>query len=500
MSKWLKNAIFYEIYPTSFMDSDGDGIGDLRGIAAKLDYVASLGCNAIWLNPFYKSPFKDGGYDVSDFFDVDPRFGTLDDFKNLLAEAHRKGIKIIVDLVAGHASEQNPEFLRSAEPERNECSDLFIWNSCVWDLEQPYRLISGRYDRNACYMVNFFSTQPAFNYGFNEITHPKWQMSYQDPRTFAAREYLKKIMFFWLDLGVDGFRVDMADSLVKNDDDKKATMEIWKEISLEVKKAYPESVLVSEWSNPSRSLSCGFDCDFVLDHWDNFFHLLVRSTPESRGVSLLNGGDQPKAYDDLVRRIEEAGKAGGYLGLISGNHDTPRISSFLDETRLRLYYLMMFTLPGVPFLYYGDEIEMKHQNLASKDGGYQRTGDRTPMQWDRSANCGFSETKGELYLPQLNVKTDVASSEADPSSLLNWLKKLIAFRKAEKALTDKAFAMNEPEKGLIVYDRGNLRVLINLGDCPVEIEGKVRFRTETGEAQKNKLYPYQGVVVEKEEK
>lgn len=147
MSKWLKNAIFYEIYPTSFMDSDGDGIGDLRGIAAKLDYVASLGCNAIWLNPFYKSPFKDGGYDVSDFFDVDPRFGTLDDFKNLLAEAHRKGIKIIVDLVAGHASEQNSEFLRSAEPERNECSDLFIWNSCVWDLEQPYRLISGRYDR-----------------------------------------------------------------------------------------------------------------------------------------------------------------------------------------------------------------------------------------------------------------------------------------------------------------------------------------------------------------
>ena len=122
------------------------------------------------------------------------------------------------------------------------------------------------------------------------------------------------------------------------------------------------------------------------------------------------------------------------------------------------------------------------------------------MQWDRSANCGFSETKGELYLPQLNVETDVASSEADPSSLLNWLKKLIAFRKAEKALTDGAFAMKEPEKGLMVYDRGNLRVLINLGDRPVEIKGKVRFRTETGEAQKNKLYPYQGVVVEKEEK
>ena len=224
MNSWLKNAVFYEIYPTSYKDSNSDGIGDLKGITSKLEYVSDMGFNAIWLNPFYKSPFKDGGYDVSDFFAVDPIFGTMEDFKELLNKAHELGIRIIVDLVAGHVSEQNEMFQMSARSERNEYSDMFIWNNSVWDLEQPYRLISGRYDRNGCYMVNFFSTQPALNFGFNEITHPKWQMSYKDERTFKARNFLKEVMKFWLSMGVDGFRVDMADSLVKNDHQKLATM------------------------------------------------------------------------------------------------------------------------------------------------------------------------------------------------------------------------------------------------------------------------------------
>ena len=147
MNKFSKE-IFYEIYPTSFYDSNNDGVGDLNGIKEKLPYLKEFGITGIWLNPMYLSPFKDGGYDVKDFYAIDPRFGTMEDFKALLDAAHKMGIKIILDLVIGHASEENKDFLRSAEPVRNEYSDLFIWNDSVWKLENGYRLIAGRHQRN----------------------------------------------------------------------------------------------------------------------------------------------------------------------------------------------------------------------------------------------------------------------------------------------------------------------------------------------------------------
>lgn len=464
MNNWIKEAIFYEIYPTSFYDSNNDGIGDLQGITAKLEYVRDLGFNAIWLNPFYKSPFMDGGYDVSDFFSVDPRFGTLEDVKELLNKAHSLGIHVIVDLVAGHVSEQNKMFKMSAMSERNEYSDMFIWNNSVWDLEQPYRLISGRYDRNGCYMVNFFSTQPALNFGFNEITHPKWQMSYKDERTFKARNFIKDVMKFWLSVGADGFRVDMADSLVKNDHQKIATMEIWEDIIADVKKEYPDMVLVSEWCNPNQALKCGFDCDFVLDHNDNFCHYLGRATENTIGLSVLNGGDQKAFKEDLIYRIESAKKNQGLLGLISGNHDCPRIATHLDQNKLRLFYMIHFTLPGVPFLYYGDEIGMKHHDLPSKDGGYQRTGDRRPMKWDNSKNNGFSTFNGDLYLPIDNDECNVEDQKNNPNSIFNFIKKLIKMRKKHPEFTSQEFNMFNIDDKIISYSRGEIKVVINLSD------------------------------------
>ena len=470
MEKWIKKAIFYEIYPTSFKDSNNDGIGDLNGITSKLDYIDSMGFNALWINPFFKSPFKDGGYDVSDFFAVDPRFGNLDDFKELLKKAHEKNIRVIIDLIPGHASEQNKIFLESAKPQHNEYSDLFIWNSCVWNLEQPYRLISGRYDRNACYMVNFFSTQPAFNFGFNKVKYPEWQMSYKDERTFQAREYMKKILRFWLDLGVDGFRVDMADSLVKEDDEKTATMEVWEYIFKDIKKEYPEACFVSEWCQPERALKCGFDVDFVLDHHDNFCHFLARSSENTIGPCVLNGGEQESFKKDVASRYETALNNHGLLGLISGNHDCPRVATLLDENKAKLFYMIHFTLPGVPFVYYGDEIGMKHRNLDSKDGGYQRTGDRTPMQWDNSKNRGFSSTDQELYLPVDDEPCNVEDSLNDPDSLLNFIKDMIKLRKTNNEIVDGGFEFIELEKNIISYKRDNLKVLINLSGKPYEIK------------------------------
>lgn len=464
MTKWIKDSIFYEIYPTSFKDSNGDGIGDLNGITSKLDYVNDLGFNAIWINPFYKSPFKDGGYDVSDFFSIDSKFGTLNDFQNLLNKAHSLGMHVIIDLVPGHASEENPIFLESANGIRNENYDLFIWNSCVWDLEQPYRLIAGRHDRNGCYLVNFFSTQPAFNFGFNNITHPNWQMSYKDQRTKKAREYIKSIIRYWLKIGVDGFRVDMADSLVKNDDDKTATMEIWKEIHEEIfVNEYPNAVLVSEWSHPDRALACGFDVDFVLEHSDNFYHYLVRSNENNEGTCVLKKGDQSFFKKDLLERITSSFKYNGHLGIISGNHDTCRISTFLNDDQLKLFYILQFTLPGIPFVYYGDEIGMKHRDIPSKDGGYQRTGDRTPMQWDNTKNRGFSSTDGELYLPLIDEICNVEDCLKDKKSITNFIKNLIKIRKSNHEFVSKDFAMKNVE-GIIEYSRKNIKIVINLSN------------------------------------
>ena len=496
MNSWLKNAVFYEIYPTSFKDSNSDGIGDFKGITSKLEYVRDMGFNAIWLNPFYKSPFKDGGYDVSDFFAVDPIFGTMDDFKELLNKAHELGIRIIVDLVAGHVSEQNEMFQMSAKAERNEYSDMFIWNNSVWDLEQPYRLISGRYDRNGCYMVNFFSTQPALNFGFNEITHPKWQMSYKDERTFKARNFLKDVMKFWLSLGADGFRVDMADSLVKNDHQKLATMEIWEDIIQDVKKEYPEMVLVSEWCNPDQALKCGFDCDFVLDHWDNFCHYLGRATEQTIGLSVLNGARQDAFKSDLYNRIEAAKRNNGLLGIITGNHDCPRIATHLDDNKLKLFYMIHFTLPGVPYVYYGDEIGMKHIDLPSKHGGYQRTGERTPMKWDNSKNKGFSNYEGELYLPLDGDESNVEDQQKDPNSILNFIKKMILIRKENEAFTSDNFNMYHIDDYIISYQRENIKIIINLSQKELKIDDlneTIMVSNEEG-LNGNILLPNTGII------
>ena len=470
MKNWIQDALFYEIYPISFKDSNGDGEGDLNGITSKLEYVKDLGFNAIWLNPFYKSTFKDGGYDVTDFFSVHPRFGTMEDFKNLLAKAHELDIKIIVDLIPGHTSEEHPLFLESAKADRNEYSDMFIWNANIWDYERPYILISGRHPRNGSFMVNYFSHQPALNYGFNRITHPNWQLHYTDPRTFKSRQLMKDIMKFWLNVGVDGFRVDMADSLVKNDEEKTATIEVWQDIIGDVKNEYPDVVLVSEWAYPEKALKAGFTSDFVLDHRDNFTHYLGRSTMQTEGLSVLDGGDQKRFINNVMDWVNQAKAHNGYISMISGNHDCPRIATMNEGEKLRVFYMMMYTLPGVPFLYYGDEIGMKHRNLNSKDGGYQRTGDRTPMQWDNSKNRGFSTTDGELYLPVDDEECNVEEQTKDPNSLLNYIKGITRMRKSFKSLANNNIRFEDRDDKVIVYERDEIYVIVNLSehDLPVD--------------------------------
>ncbi len=471
MPAWLKDSVFYEIYPQSFFDSNGDGIGDINGIYEKLEYIKSLGFNAIWINPCFDSPFMDAGYDVRDYYMVAPRYGTNDDLKKLFEKAHSMDMRILLDLVPGHTSNSHPWFEQSKKPEKNEYSNRYIWTNSAWEAPPSYRLECGITDRDGNYLVNFFSSQPALNYGFYEITHPDWQMSYKSDECKKTVEEIKNIMRFWLDMGCDGFRVDMADSLVKNDDEKIATAEIWKDIRAMLDEYYPEAVLVSEWCCPKRSLNCGFHADFYLDHKGNGYNIAFRSgDSKSNNNSFFskNGdGDITPLVNELISDIANT-KGKGYVSFITGNHDVKRISHLYDETELKIAYCTLFLLPGVPFLYYGDEIGMRYiDSLTSKEGGFHRTGSRTPMQWNDGKNLGFSETDcDKLYLPVDNSKDapTVLSQLNNENSLLNTVKNIIAIRRSTSDFSadgDFEALYAEKNKYPFIFKRGNHIVCVN---------------------------------------
>lgn len=488
MLDWLKDTIFYEIYPQSFYDTNGDGIGDINGITQKLGYIKSLGCNAIWINPCFDSPFKDAGYDVRDYKMVASRYGSNSDLKHCFDEAHKRGMHILLDLVPGHTSIEHAWFKESQKAQKNKYTNRYIWTDSVWNRPDKFGCLCGISERNACCLLNFFSTQPALNYGFNKITAP-WQMSYTHPECIATREALKDIMRFWLNMGCDGFRVDMADSLVKNDDDKSATASIWRDIHNMLDKEYPNAAMVSEWSDPEKSIcKSHFDMDFYLDHPDNGYHALFRNTAgdgsQRSFFSKQGRGDIIKFLDDYLKKYNSS-KNNGYISFITCNHDTPRMTKTFDELECKIAYAFILTMPGVPFIYYGDEIGMQYYDLVSVEGGYQRTGSRTPMQWTRGKNDGFSDASPDkLYLP-VDKRSDAPAvdvEEKDENSLLNTVKKLTALRHENKDLQAEAnfeVVYAEKEKYPFVYRRGSFIIAVNPSlhqvSIPISFCGKSVF-------------------------
>ena len=496
MPNWLKDAVFYEIYPQTFCDSNGDGIGDINGIISKLDYVKSLGCNAIWLNPIFDSPFMDAGYDVRNYYLVAERYGTNADAKRLFETAHEKGIRILLDLVPGHTSDQHEWFKKSQKAEKNEYSNRYTWTDSVWEAPPPYRLMCGISERDGNYLVNFFSSQPALNYGFNEITHPAWQLPTSHLDCKATVEALKDIMRFWLNIGCDGFRVDMADSLVKNEDgEKPETCKIWRNVREMLDKEYPNAAIISEWCNPKVSIGAGFHSDFYLDHDTNGYRILFRDkdkkTGECTAVFSKNGkGDITKFVDEYLDDLKNT-KDKGYISFITCNHDTPRMTRMFTPLEAKIAYSFVFLMPGVPFLYYGDEIGMKYmEGLKSKEGGYHRTGTRTPMQWDNGVNHGFSSAPSDmLYLP-VDTSPDAVTVEdqlKDENSILNTLKKVISIRHQNEDLqSDGDFEVVYAEKNKypFIFKRGKFLIAVNptaeKQTAPCKFEGKTVF--EIGKA------------------
>ncbi len=337
MPAWLKDAIFYEIYPQSFYDSNADGMGDLPGIIEKLPYIKELGANAIWLNPFFDSPMRDAGYDVRDYRKVSPRYGNLEDARELFGKAHELGIHVIIDLVPGHTSEEHAWFLESKKAEKNDLSGRYIWTDSAFTGIQNHPYIGGESPRAGVYMLNFFKCQPALNYGWGKVTE-KWQSATDSEEALATREALFDICRFWLEQGCDGFRVDMADSLIKDDEDKALTGKLWKELRAILDAEYPEAVLISEWSNPRQSLTNGgFHADFYLDHEGNGINHLVRAYGKGfPDRSILRGGSNGDIYDFLREYLPKYyfSRRDGYISFITGNHDTPRLRRFLSTQEI----------------------------------------------------------------------------------------------------------------------------------------------------------------------
>jgi len=507
MPSWLKDAVFYEIYPQSFCDSNGDGIGDIPGIIRKLDYVKGLGCNALWLNPVYDSPFWDAGYDVRDFRKVAPRYGTNKDLFDLFEMAHARDMRVLLDLVPGHTSIDHPWFLASGKAERNEYSGRYIYTPSVWDFPEGYKWLSGVTQRDGNVLVNFFSTQPALNYGFHDITDPRWQDPPDHPDCRATFNALTDVMRFWLDNGADGFRVDMADCLVKNDDEKVATSGLWRRVREMLDSEYPEAAIISEWSRPERAINmAGFHMDFMLDHRHNGYHSLVRKREDGANRCYVGKGapgDITGFTADFVPKYESI-KGNGYISFITCNHDTPRLTRHLDENEIKLAYALIFTLPGVPFLYYGDEIGMRFiEGLPSLEGGYDRTGSRTPMQWAPGKNLGFSEADpSRLYLP-VDRSADaptVEAQESDPDSILNTVKMLISLRRRYEDLNaDGDFEVIHAKAGdpLFVYRRGSVVVFVNPGAADSVIN-RAEVQVLCSQAQSGVIFVIGQVSVEDE--
>lgn len=465
MSTWLNNAIFYQLYPQSYYDSNADGIGDFRGIIQKLDYIRDTGFNAIWMNPCFDSPFGDAGYDIRDYFLAAPRYGTNEDLKALFDEVHKRNMHILLDLVPGHTSVECSWFKASMEPDENPYTHRYIWSDSIWNdivnIPDIRGSIKGISDRDGCCGVNFFSCQPALNYGFANCTE-SWQQPVDAPAPMATRKAMLEVIRFWLELGCDGFRVDMAHAMVKNDPGKIQTVALWQDILSKVKEEFPHAVFVAEWGEPEKALPAGYDMDFLLQigssHYTDLYHC-DRPYFSSKGE-----GSAKEFFAYYTATLAQTKALGGLISFPSGNHDMPRLSYYCDPMQIKLVFAFMMSMPGAPFVYYGDEIGMRYlPHIRSKEGGYDRTGARTPMQWDQSPNFGFSKAPEHmLYTPQDPAADapNVASQLLDEDSVLCELKRLMAVRKQTPALQAGAdFAL--------LWDGYPMVYLRQLEDCKV---------------------------------
>ncbi|KAA3647741.1 MAG: maltose alpha-D-glucosyltransferase [Chloroflexi bacterium] len=451
---WYKDAVFYEVYVRAFYDSNGDGHGDLAGLTQKLDYIKDLGVDCIWLLPTYPSPLKDDGYDIADYYDVHPDFGTLEDFKTLIDAVHKRGMRIITDLVLNHTSDQHHWFQEARSDPASPYRDYYVWSDSQERYKEARIIFVDTEDSNWAwdeeagqyYWHRFYSSQPDLNFD-----NPK------------VREEMFKALKFWLDMGIDGFRADAIPYLYEregtNCENLPETHAFIKEVRAYMDEHHPECILLGEanqWPEDVRPYFADGDelhMNFHFPIMPRLYMALHQGDVSSIKEILARTPEIPensqwciflRNHDELtLEMVEEderewmwqayAPEERMRLNLGIRRRLAPLLSN--DLSKLLLANSLLLTLPGSPIIYYGDEIGMG-DNIWLED----RNGVRTPMQWDSSPNGGFSTAlNGSLYAPLVDSKEyrpsviSVAMQQADPTSLLNRLKHMISVRKAHPA-------------------------------------------------------------------
>ncbi len=491
---WYKDAVFYEVYPRAFRDSNADGHGDLAGLTQKLDYLQDLGVTCLWLLPMYPSPLADDGYDIADHFDIHPDYGTLEDFQNLVREAHRRGLRVIADLVLNHTSDQHPWFQSARFDRSSAYRDYYVWS----DSNQKYhdaRIIfldteksNWAWDETAeqYYWHRFYSQQPDLNYDNPQV-----------------RQAMLNVMRFWLDQGLDGFRADAVPYLFEregtNCENLPETHTYLKELRAWMQARYPEAVLLAEanqWPEDVRPYfgeGDEFHMGFHFPAMPRIFMALRRGERAPLEWILDRTPPLPETcqwctflrnHDELTLEMvtEEERQwmwqqyaPGPRMRLNLGIRR--RLAPLLDgdRRRIELAHSLLFTLPGSPVLYYGDELGMG-DNIWLPD----RNGVRTPMQWNAGRNAGFSEAD-RLYAPVIDDdvygprQVNVEAQRADSSSLLHTLRRMIGVRKEQRAFGWGSFewARGAPSSvAAYVRAEGHQRLLIvnNLSEAPQELQ------------------------------
>ncbi|MGE5225025.1 MAG: alpha-amylase family glycosyl hydrolase [Omnitrophica WOR_2 bacterium] len=495
---WWQTGVIYQIYPRSFKDASGDGIGDLAGIIEQMDYLSqTLGVDAIWLSPFYPSPMADFGYDVSDYTGVHPMFGDLDTFKRLLDEAHRRDLRVIIDYVPNHTSDQHPWFLESRSSPDNPKRDWYIWADAREGGAPPNNWLSnfggsswewdpktGQY-----YMHCFLKEQPDLNW-----------------RNPAVKEAMLDVLRFWMDLGVDGFRIDVAHYIMKDPElrdnpvnpdypgdptspgaDYDSQVHIHDKNHPDVHKVFRElRRLLDSYSQERPRMAVGEIHIFEWPEWVRHYGEKLDELHLPFNFSLMRAPWNAPAVCKIVDSLEDALPPGAWPNYVLGNHDEPRFASRYGRAQARVAALLLLTLRGTPTLYYGDEIGMVNVPIPLKEQqdpyglrvpGKGRDPSRTAMQWTPGPNAGFS-TPGtsRLWLPiaadyrEYNVQVELDQ----PGSFLSLYRRLLAYRRASPALQHGSYqAVDAAPEDCFIYLRQEgedcLLIVLNFSGEPQQV-------------------------------
>jgi alpha-glucosidase len=477
---WWQSAVIYEIYPRSFQDSNADGIGDLKGILQRFDYLVRLGIDALWISPIYRSPMADFGYDVADYCSIDPIFGTMDDFDRLLQEAHRRGLRVILDFVPNHTSNQHPWFSDSRSSRESSKRDWYLWRDepnnwmsnfggPAWEWDEA----TGQY-----YYHSFLKEQPDLNW-----------------RNPAVRTGLFDVLRFWLEKGVDGFRVDVMWLMIKDDQyrDNPSNPDYGPGQSS------GNSLLTIYNSNRPEVHAVVAEMRSVLDNYPGRVligeiylpvkELMTYYGEDSKGANLpfnfllLQSAWNAEAVAQVISEYMSVLPAGAWPNWVLGNHDNARIATRVGVQQARVAAMLLLTLPGTLTMYYGEEIGLTNVTISPEEVkdpaeknqpgiGLGRDPERTPMPWDDSALAGFTNGQPWLPLGADHASTNVEALERDRGSILYLYRKMIALRRIHPALVGGAIGSVIAEENLLRYERSSgaerFLVLLNLGGNPIE--------------------------------